>query len=184
MCGQACEWIYVTRSITSALVLLPGKSWWSPLDLSFSPLTSRLATPFRESGCMNVEAAQLAASLAFIALRIHTALTAPCPGKYFWLVAVNVLILFYVLPFYPHISTTTAIVCVVDVFFCWPPPPPPLSSLKRGDHVYTGGYDAPLDLRIVSVSDIEGRKRRRCCSADFKKKTVVARRARIEVWLP
>lgn len=43
---------------------------------------------------LNIEAAQPAAPLAFIALRIHTALTAPCPWKYSWVVAVNVCISF------------------------------------------------------------------------------------------
>lgn len=48
---------------------------------------------------------------------------------------------------------------------------------EKGDNVYTGspaeslsgngGYDAALVLGIVSVSDVKGRKRRRCRSAHF-----------------
>ena len=82
-------------------------------------------------------------------------------------------------------------------------PPPPVcrgsivSSLRKGDHVYTGGPAESLKgwrlwcgarfQERFSVSDFEGRKRRRCCSANFKnekrkKTTVAARRARITVW--
>lgn len=145
MYGRVCEWIYVTRSKMSALILLPGESWRSPLDLSFSPLTSRLATPSRASGCMNVEVARPAAPLAFIALRIHTALTAPCPRKYSWVVAVNVLISFVFSPWPAYLHNNGHCICCwclfVDVFFLFPPVcrGSILSSLRKGDHVYTGG---------------------------------------------
>lgn len=118
MYGRVYDWIYVTMSIMSALILLPGESWWSPLDLSFSPLTSRPATPSRESGCMNVEAVQPAAPLAFIALRIHTALTAPCPRKYSCVVAVNVFN-FFCFPPLTCISLQQQPLYLLLMSFCW-----------------------------------------------------------------
>lgn len=84
---------------------------------------------------MNAEAVQQAAApLAFIALRIHTALTAPCPRNIIFLsvVAVNVLIsLFFVLSsFNPHISTTIVFVVVFSVL------PPPLSVCLSVEAVF------------------------------------------------
>lgn len=71
----------MTRSIMSALILPSGESRRSPPDISFDPLISQLATFCRASGRTNAEAEQPAAPLAIIALRIHTALTAPCSRK-------------------------------------------------------------------------------------------------------
>lgn len=187
MRGRACEWIHVTRSIMSALFLLPGESWWSPLDLSFSPPTSRPATPSRVSGCMNVKAALPAAALALIALRIHTALTAPCPRKCSWMVAVNVLISFVCFPYTLISPRQRPLYLLLMSFLFRLPLPyfPPVcrgsivSDWERGDHVYTGGpAGSPnrwwlwcgLDLRIISESDVGGKKTKRCCSANLKRK--------------
>lgn len=83
---------------------------------SFGPLMSQLATFCRASGRTNAEAEQPAAPLTVIALRIHTALTAPCSRKTSWTVAVGVFFFFFS-SLSPHIFTTTATVFVVDVFF-------------------------------------------------------------------
>lgn len=82
---------------------------------SFGPLMSQLATFCRASGRTNAEAEQPAAPLTVIALRIHTALTAPCSRKTSWTVAVGVFFFFFS-SLSLHIFTT-ATVFVVDVYF-------------------------------------------------------------------
>lgn len=146
------EYVWPEASCLPLFFLLArvDKAHWT----SFGPLMSQLATFCRASGRTNAEAEQPAAPLTVIALRIHTALTAPCSRKTSWTVAVGVFFFFFS-SLSPHIFTTTATVFVVDVFFflffskvffvfslsCLDSFFSVSVSLLRngGDHVYIGG---------------------------------------------
>lgn len=70
---------------------------------------------------MNIEAAQPATPLAFIALRIHTALIAPCPQEMLLNGSCQCFLILSVdfFPLNPHITTTTAnVTCCVLFVFC------------------------------------------------------------------
>lgn len=128
----------------SALILRPGESWWSPPDVSFQPLTSRLATPSRASGWMNAEPA---APLAFIPLRIQAA---PRPREGSCVVAVTVFIFFRSLPLTgisprqrPLYLLLTSFLFFLFVEYISRSPPRRrgriLNSQRKEVHVYTGG---------------------------------------------
>lgn len=81
--------VCVFRSGTFALDSVCQQELMKPAGPVFSDPRISGLTPPRERSCMN---RGWAALLASVALRIHTALSVFCPGKYPWVVAVGVFI--------------------------------------------------------------------------------------------
>lgn len=103
---------------------------------------------------MNIEAAQPATPLAFIALRIHTALIAPCPQEMLLNGSCQCFLILSVdffplnLRISPQLQPTLLVVfClffVIGIFFvpvsaCLSRQYSELTEEKKGDYVYTGG---------------------------------------------
>lgn len=146
------EYVWPEASCLPLFFLLArvDKAHWT----SFGPLMSQLATFCRASGRTNAEAEQPAAPLTVIALRIHTALTAPCSRKTSWTVAVGVFFFFspplarissqqrplylllmsFFFLFFSKVFFVFSLSCL-DSFFSVS-----VSLLRNGgDHVYIGG---------------------------------------------